>query len=136
MNSAKSREQELPFMNLQTNHNQTLIGLQFSEKMFLLVKYTHMTYFLMDFWSSLHLQSKSMDWFLYDNGLRHERVNSISYSVCVRRAVNIKWFIKRNVFEFFKYHIVNIFSSGHVYFETQIVWYIESRTRLYIYIYG
>ena len=24
---------------------------------------------------SLDLQSKSMDWFLYDNGLRHERVN-------------------------------------------------------------
>ena len=25
---------------------------------------------------SIHLQSKSMDWFLYDNGLRHERVNT------------------------------------------------------------
>ena len=25
---------------------------------------------------SIALQSKSMDWFLYDNGLRHERVNS------------------------------------------------------------
>ena len=24
---------------------------------------------------SIDLQSKSMDWFLYDNGLRHERVN-------------------------------------------------------------
>ena len=29
---------------------------------------------------SLHvLQSKSMDWFLYDNGLRHEIVNRKSY---------------------------------------------------------
>ena len=28
---------------------------------------------------SIDLQSKSMDWFLYDNGLRHERVN-LSYS--------------------------------------------------------
>ena len=26
---------------------------------------------------SIDLQSKSVDWFLYDNGLRHERVNSI-----------------------------------------------------------
>ena len=24
---------------------------------------------------SIDLRSKSMDWFLYDNGLRHERVN-------------------------------------------------------------
>ena len=24
---------------------------------------------------SIDLQNKSMDWFLYDNGLRHERVN-------------------------------------------------------------
>ena len=24
---------------------------------------------------SIDLQSKSMDWFIYDNGLRHERVN-------------------------------------------------------------
>ena len=27
--------------------------------------------------SVIDLQSKSIDWFLYDNGLRHERVNSI-----------------------------------------------------------
>ena len=26
---------------------------------------------------SIDLRSKSMDWFLYDNGLRHERVNSL-----------------------------------------------------------
>ena len=26
---------------------------------------------------SIDLQSKSMDWFLYDNGLRHERVKLI-----------------------------------------------------------
>ena len=26
---------------------------------------------------SINLRSKSMDWFLYDNGLRHERVRSI-----------------------------------------------------------
>ena len=26
---------------------------------------------------SIDLQSKSMDWFLYDNGLRHERVNRL-----------------------------------------------------------
>ena len=25
------------------------------------------------------LQRKLMDWFLYDNGLRHERVNGITY---------------------------------------------------------
>ena len=27
---------------------------------------------------SIDLQSKSMDWFLYDNGLRHERVNKVA----------------------------------------------------------
>ena len=27
---------------------------------------------------SIDLLCKSMDWFLYDNGLRHERVNVIS----------------------------------------------------------
>ena len=26
---------------------------------------------------SMDLQNKSMDWFLYDNGLRHERVNVV-----------------------------------------------------------
>ena len=30
---------------------------------------------------SIDLQSKSMDWFLYDNGLRHERVNCSHYIV-------------------------------------------------------
>ena len=29
---------------------------------------------------SIDFQSKSMDWFLYDNGLRHERVNAYSSS--------------------------------------------------------
>ena len=28
---------------------------------------------------SIDSQSKSMDWFLYDKGLRHERVNMFSY---------------------------------------------------------
>ena len=30
---------------------------------------------------SIDLRSKSMDWFLYDNGLRHERVNTFSLVV-------------------------------------------------------
>ena len=29
---------------------------------------------------SIDLQSKSMDWFLYDNGLRHERVKDVVMS--------------------------------------------------------
>ena len=30
---------------------------------------------------SIDLQSKSMDWFLYDNGLRHERVNLVRFTL-------------------------------------------------------
>ena len=29
---------------------------------------------------SIDLQSKSIDWFLYDNGLRHERVKANSFA--------------------------------------------------------
>ena len=32
----------------------------------------------------IYLLCKSMDWFLYDNGLRHERVNPM----CVARETN------------------------------------------------
>ena len=32
---------------------------------------------------SLDLQSKSMDWFLYDNGLRHERVKALLLTYCL-----------------------------------------------------
>ena len=32
---------------------------------------------------SIDLQSKSMDWFLYDNGLYHERVKEVLISSCV-----------------------------------------------------
>ena len=31
---------------------------------------------------SIYLRSKSMDWFLYDNGLRHERVKVATYIWC------------------------------------------------------
>ena len=30
------------------------------------------------------MRSKSMDWFLYDNGLRHERVNISNFEVAER----------------------------------------------------
>ena len=40
-------------------------------------------------WKPVHyLQSKSMDWFLYDNGLRHESVNDKKHGLPV------------NIFEF------------------------------------
>ena len=35
---------------------------------------------------SIYLQSKSMDWFLYDNGLRHERVNLIKQRNCFKNS--------------------------------------------------
>ena len=35
---------------------------------------------------SIDLQSKSVDWFLYDNGLRHERVNRVT--VCCEWDLN------------------------------------------------
>ena len=38
---------------------------------------------------STDLRSKSMDWFLYDNGLRHERVK------CYRKRVFIVWFVRQ-----------------------------------------
>ena len=36
---------------------------------------------------SIDLQSKSMDWFLHDNGLRHERVNWYDYHL-----FNLSWY--------------------------------------------
>ena len=36
---------------------------------------------------SIDLWIKSMDWFLYDNGLRHERVNRISRSEFEKRSM-------------------------------------------------
>ena len=39
---------------------------------------------------SIDLLYKSMDWFVYDNGLRHERVNSI-FQVLRSKSGNV-WF--------------------------------------------
>ena len=45
---------------------------------------------------STDLQSKSMDWFLYDRDLRHERVNPPSHSpqICRKRGLNQKQYLK------------------------------------------
>ena len=39
-----------------------------------------------------HLQSKSMDWFLYDNGLRHERVKWRVISICLNNLEQLTSF--------------------------------------------
>ena len=36
---------------------------------------------------SIDLQSKSVDWFLYDNGLRHERVNKVTQIVTLHQCI-------------------------------------------------
>ena len=36
---------------------------------------------------SIDLQSKSVDWFLYDNGLRHERVNKVTQIVTLYQCI-------------------------------------------------
>ena len=43
---------------------------------------------------SIDLLSKSMDWFLYDSSLRHERVKTISFLITTKSAENLKllWF--------------------------------------------
>ena len=38
---------------------------------------------------SIDLQSKSMDWFLYDNGLRHERVKCVNYIASIWKKTNV-----------------------------------------------
>ena len=38
---------------------------------------------------SIDLQIRSMDWFLYDNGLRHERVKSYDFNA--KRRIVLKW---------------------------------------------
>ena len=39
---------------------------------------------------SFDLQSKSKDWFLYDNGLRHERVNLVITSIMMNVMICTK----------------------------------------------
>ena len=36
------------------------------------------------------LQSKSMDWFLYDNGVRHERINVTSVVTVLQGTISSK----------------------------------------------
>ena len=36
---------------------------------------------------SIDLQSKSVDWFLYDNSLRHERVNKVTQIVTLYQCI-------------------------------------------------
>ena len=38
-----------------------------------------------------YLLRKSMDWFLYDNGLRHERVKHVNFSHEIRSLLSIKY---------------------------------------------
>ena len=38
---------------------------------------------------SIDLQSKSMDWFLYDNGLRRERVKCVNYIASIWKKTNV-----------------------------------------------
>ena len=40
-----------------------------------------------------NLRSKSMDWFLYDNGLRHERVKVVftSFYISIRGSIDCIW---------------------------------------------
>ena len=40
---------------------------------------------------SINLQSKSVDWFLYDKELRHERVNGKHYFLCNEAADKLKY---------------------------------------------
>ena len=51
---------------------------------------------------SIHLPTKSMDWFLYDNGLRHERVKSTIISF---RQV----FLYADILDIFEIFIMQIF---------------------------
>ena len=60
-------------------------------------------------------------------------INFISYSLCVKRGVNLNRFIERNVFEFIKYHTAHIFYFENVILETYI-WCVKRWTRLYIYL--
>ena len=48
---------------------------------------------------SIDMQSKSMDWFLYDGDLRHERVNSIQANVLF--PYGLKTFEKQKIFNIF-----------------------------------
>ena len=42
---------------------------------------------LFDYGGRYHIETKSMDWFLYDNGLRHERVKKCDICMLVLGAV-------------------------------------------------
>ena len=44
---------------------------------------------------SIHLLRKSMEWFLLDNGLRHERVNLIFFTLIVH---TFQQNLKRHIF--------------------------------------
>ena len=50
---------------------------------------------------SIDLQSKSMDWFLYDNDLRHERVNWINWPIAIETTKTKKKKIKKVIVSFF-----------------------------------
>ena len=65
----------------------------------------------------IDLQSKSMDWFLYDNGLRHERVKN-NFFACIYNECNLelewwrifmKYFMQRLLCDFlnFLFHQVS-----------------------------
>ena len=53
---------------------------------------------------SIDLQSKSMDWFLYNNGLSHERVklflNLSVLSWCIKGTYNFYWLKKKCLIQF------------------------------------
>ena len=75
----------------------------------------------------INLQSKSMDWFLYDNGLRHERVKL--YTVIVKRSLKLEhvysWL--DNTFSFSTRLIFSSFDTFFVMFCYRQFFGIESK---------
>ena len=67
----------------------------------------------------IDLRSKSMDWFLYDNGLRHERVNT-------KGLVSCNCFVKSLVYRnnFILWEATLIFTARHMlYTQATVSWY-------------
>ena len=74
---------------------------------------------------SIDLLRKSMDWFLYDIGLRHERVKKIASGWNFNGFCHFKWILRIQIYSHAKWTIQNFRKLNH--YERNIFWGIGQK---------